>query len=198
MESIRPRSGLGRMMSLWVALPILATGCSQAFSGSEPDTDAGLDGSPGPALDASTDASFDGGPDAGRDADLDGSTVCPPVACNLACLGGFLKNDAGCDICDCAPPTVDAASSSCTTDRDCEPDAICGFEIADKCTAKGACFVTELVTCNSLSPGCACDGTSVNLVCNGLPTGYARAPVSHAGACTDAGSTGKTGDASAI
>jgi hypothetical protein len=33
------------------------------------------------------------------------------------------------------------------------------------------------------SPGCACDGTAINVVCNGLPSGYETKPMRHTGAC---------------
>jgi hypothetical protein len=38
-------------------------------------------------------------------------------------------------------------------------------------------------TCKAYMPGCACDGSEVNLICNGLPNGYAAKPVLHGGAC---------------
>jgi hypothetical protein len=40
-----------------------------------------------------------------------------------------------------------------------------------------------MAICNAYSPGCACDGTEESIVCNGLPSGYARKPLLHTGAC---------------
>jgi hypothetical protein len=39
------------------------------------------------------------------------------------------------------------------------------------------------VNCKAYSPGCACDGTQVSIVCNGLPSGYASKPLVSAGSC---------------
>ena len=35
--------------------------------------------------------------------------------------------------------------------------------------------------------GCACDGSEVNIACNGLPSGYAPKPLAYKGACQDGG-----------
>jgi hypothetical protein len=40
--------------------------------------------------------------------------------------------------------------------------------------------------CLAYEAGCACNGTEINLACNGYPSGYASKPVSHTGACTTA------------
>jgi hypothetical protein len=43
--------------------------------------------------------------------------------------------------------------------------------------------------CLAYSAGCACDGTEINVTCNGLPSGYDTKPLAHSGACAqvDAG-----------
>jgi hypothetical protein len=46
--------------------------------------------------------------------------------------------------------------------------------------------------CLVYAAGCACDGTEINLACNGYPAGYASKPVSHAGACTAVDAGGAT------
>ena len=78
--------------------------------------------------------------------------------------------------------------TSCTKDSDCGKGGVCGFSMAAACAAKGQCFPTPGAVCNSFSPGCACDGTTINIVCNGLPEGYAPAPLAYKGQCAaDAG-----------
>jgi hypothetical protein len=37
--------------------------------------------------------------------------------------------------------------------------------------------------CNAIELGCACDGTSINIICNGLPGGYTPKAFAHAGVC---------------
>jgi hypothetical protein len=64
----------------------------------------------------------------------------------------------------------------------------CGFEASLACAAKGHCFLETPggVTCDLYEPGCACDGTAINMACNGLPSGYDTKPLAHAGVCADA------------
>jgi hypothetical protein len=80
-------------------------------------------------------------------------------------------------------------SGSCTTDADCGGGMMCGFKIADGCSASGACFdapAPGTAMCLAYEAGCACDGTEINLACNGYPSGYASKPLSYTGACTTA------------
>jgi hypothetical protein len=80
---------------------------------------------------------------------------------------------------------------ACTKDSDCGGTGICGFSEADACKATGQCFPQPGSVCNAFSPGCACDGSTINIVCNGLPDGYAPAPLAYKGNCApDAGTTG--------
>jgi hypothetical protein len=116
--------------------------------------------------------------------------VCPGLGCFPNCPNGVLKDSQGCDTCQCAPAADAGANGSpCATDADCRGPVAsrCGFPIADACSATGVCLVYSQVGCNVASPGCACDGSEVNIVCNGLPNGYAPAPLLHQGACTDSG-----------
>jgi hypothetical protein len=78
----------------------------------------------------------------------------------------------------------------CTTSADCadpqfaDVGFLCGFPEADGCAAKGTCFQEPGgPMCAAFLPGCACDGSEVNLTCNGLPSGYAPAPLLHSGVC---------------
>jgi hypothetical protein len=122
--------------------------------------------------------------------------VCPALGCLPACPNGVLKDKNGCDTCQCAPADdAGSAGSPCNSDADCATGSLCGFATADACAATGFCFVAPPLGCNAASPGCACDGSVVNIVCNGLPNGYAPKPLLHTGLCVDSGSTGGGGDA---
>jgi hypothetical protein len=85
------------------------------------------------------------------------------------------------------------AGKPCTISTDCADPKVanvafqCGFPIADGCSATGTCFVEPKVECDAYEPGCACDGTLVNLTCNGLPGGDAPAPLLHSGVCMGPG-----------
>jgi hypothetical protein len=86
---------------------------------------------------------------------------------------------------------LSAASASgggaCQTDSDCGAGHVCGFPESDACSAAGQCFQAPAVECDAYEAGCACDGTMVNVACNGLPSGYARKPLAHRGGCGDGG-----------
>src|SRR5580704_1937881 len=75
------------------------------------------------------------------------------------------------------------AGSGCTATGGCATGQICGFPTADACSAQGTCFPAPGATCLVYSPGCACDGTEVNVACTGLPSGYATQPLLHTGGC---------------
>jgi hypothetical protein len=85
---------------------------------------------------------------------------------------------------------------ACVTDTDCPSNGRCGYPAADGCSAKGQCFPQPGMVCNAFSPGCACDGTTINVICTGLPDGYVSAPLAHAGDCAtvDAGGSFPCGD----
>jgi hypothetical protein len=85
-------------------------------------------------------------------------------------------------------PVEDGGNLPCTSDANCPTGSACGFPEADACmTTKGECFPLPGVECNAIVLGCACDGTDVNVACNGLPSGYAPKPLKHTGACVDGG-----------
>src|SRR5215472_14203688 len=77
-----------------------------------------------------------------------------------------------------------AAGGRCAQSADCGSGEMCGFKTGDGCGAAGACFAAPApgtVQCASFVPACSCAGMVVNTVCNGYPSGYASAPVSHLG-----------------
>jgi hypothetical protein len=79
----------------------------------------------------------------------------------------------------------------CTTDAECGSGFACGFARDEACTATGTCFdIQGIVTCAAYSPGCACDGTEINVGCSPLPTGYVSKPLLHAGACSGGAADG--------
>lgn len=81
----------------------------------------------------------------------------------------------------------DATGGPCTTSADCGSNGLCGFAESAACAAQGQCFAAPGVVCNAYGAGCACDGTEVNIICNGLPTGYEPKALRHTGACIDGG-----------
>jgi hypothetical protein len=151
----------------WSAASILALslfgaagGCGGSTFSTEPGDDAGRGGAD------------DGG--------SDGPHVCPAIACgDVYCPNGYRVDAHGCNTCQCAP----ADGGTCVTSAQCGAGYQCGFPNADACTAVGACFPDPGVHCELYSPGCACDETTINVGCTGLPAGYSPAPLLHAGAC---------------
>jgi hypothetical protein len=85
------------------------------------------------------------------------------------------------------PAPRDGGGTACAGDVDCPAGKVCGFLESGGCGAAGSCFPAPTVICNAYGPGCACDGSEVNTICNGLPSGYARKPLKHTGACVDGG-----------
>jgi hypothetical protein len=79
------------------------------------------------------------------------------------------------------------ASGNCAQDADCGANQMCGFLASDACNAAGTCFPKPDFVCHAYSPGCACDGTGINVVCTGLPSGYVSKPLAHDGDCTSDG-----------
>ena len=111
--------------------------------------------------------------------------ACPGLGCAPACPNGVLKDVNGCDTCTCAPAAEGGrAGAPCTHASDCGGTYLCGFPEAAACAATGPCFAAEPVACKAYSPGCGCDGVTYNLLCNGLPSNYAPAPIFHAGDCS--------------
>ena len=117
------------------------------------------------------------------------SDACPRLPCPGPCPAGYLIDSNGCSTCQCAP--VPDASGPCASDADCGKGYVCGFLESEGCAAAGACFAMQTgPVCLAYAAGCACDGSEVNLACNGYPNGYAAKPLLHSGVCTDAGASG--------
>jgi Cys-rich repeat protein len=91
---------------------------------------------------------------------------------------------------DASPPAdsggSDAPPAPCMTDSDCGAGGVCGFLESLACSASGQCFPAPGAVCEAYLPGCACDGTEINIACTGMPAGYASKPLLHSGVCTDA------------
>jgi hypothetical protein len=108
--------------------------------------------------------------------------------CETTCL-----TDADCGAGEiCGHPTAHTGACSggvgaaCSVDADCAAGYICGFPESDGCSAKGECFEAPQVVCMAYAAGCACDGTEIDIACNGLPSGYAPKPLAYEGMCHDA------------
>ncbi len=110
--------------------------------------------------------------------------------------GGNQASEAGSDAAGAAEASTesgasdaaaDRAATHCTSNADCG-GGVCGFPTASGCSATGTCYPAPGAVCQAYSAGCACDGTTVNVICNGLPLGNTPKPLLHSGDCTsDAG-----------
>ena len=78
-----------------------------------------------------------------------------------------------------------ADAGTCTTNADCGSDGMCGFSTTDiSCTNVGQCYPKASgAVCNAYVAACACDGTTVNTICEGYPSNVASKPIAHPGAC---------------
>jgi hypothetical protein len=119
-------------------------------------------------------------------------TPCPALGCLPNCANGVVKDSHGCDTCQCAP-APEGGSTACNSDVNCPSGQACGFPVSSGCAATGACVAHSPVTCLAFSQGCACDGSQISTICNGLPSGDASKPFSHSGPCTDGGSSDSGG-----
>jgi hypothetical protein len=121
--------------------------------------------------------------------------ACDGTEINIACTGmptGYVSKPLlHSGVCtDASPPAeggVDAGGAPCVTSANCGANEICGFPESEACSAQGTCFQSAGATCMAYSAGCACDGTIINIVCNGLPGGYETKPLRHTGMCTGDG-----------
>jgi hypothetical protein len=131
--------------------------------------------------------------DAGNAPPPDAPVVCSCPAILVAkCPDGtsppVTTGPAPCQCQEVEPCPAEAGTVSCGSDVDCPTGSACGFPEAEACAATiGQCFPLPGVECNAISLGCACDGTEVNVACNGLPSGYEPKPLRHTGPCTDGG-----------
>jgi hypothetical protein len=120
--------------------------------------------------------------------------ACPALGCFPRCPNGVLKDKNGCDTCQCADA---GAAGACTSDADCPNGGLCGFLESAGCAATGQCFPGPIGPRCAIasSIGCGCNGSEVSIdpsCYSGLPSGYQSHPVLHAGACTDASTSGLT------
>jgi hypothetical protein len=131
--------------------------------------------------------------DAGNAPPPDAPVVCScPTILVAKCPDGSspptTTGPAPCHCPEVEPCPAEAGTVSCGSDVDCPTGSACGFPEADACTVtSGQCFPSPGVECNAIALGCACDGTEVNIACNGLPSGYEPKPLRHSGPCTDGG-----------
>jgi hypothetical protein len=95
--------------------------------------------------------------------------------------------------------TTGDSGTSCASDSDCTSSELCAYAEAATCSAKGECVAKPSgATCGAIAYACACDGTNVEIGCNGLPDGYVSKPFAHDGACaTDGGQAGPACNTSA-
>ncbi|HLK41326.1 MAG TPA: tail fiber domain-containing protein [Polyangiaceae bacterium] len=206
-----------RPVPLSIVSAVVIAGCSSgAFSVGQVPYDGGLDSSSsvdtggGGGIDSGsggTDSgggadSGGGGIDAAPGADSPGGGTCGATTCGTGqiCCPGPCGSASRCENGSVCTPfgitcAIDAGTpadggGACKTNADCPNGGVCGFPEASGCAAVGACFPSPGVICNAFSPGCACDGTEVSVVCTGLPNGYVSKPLLHTGACAsvDAGS----------
>jgi hypothetical protein len=122
----------------------------------------------------------------------DAGPVCPGLGCFPQCPNGVLKDNNGCDTCQCAPPADAGGTGVCATNADCPNGGVCAFLESAGCAATGQCFAANNgPRCGLASTvGCGCKGADVSIdpsCFSGLPTGYQTKPVLHEGACADAG-----------
>jgi hypothetical protein len=88
-------------------------------------------------------------------------------------------------------------SRSCVSDVDCPNSGLCGYPEAAGCAATGVCFASPGAVCLAFSPGCACDGSQINVACTGLPSGYFSKALRHTGECTSVSDSGASADGGA-
>ena len=117
----------------------------------------------------------------------DGKTVSDPSMVAVHCLGSSAAGAKTCQTTLSLPPADAGGKGVCSSTGDCPPNSICGFPTTPVCGATGQCFPVPGIVCQAYAPGCACDGTEINIVCNGLPGGYETKPLRHTGACVDGG-----------
>jgi hypothetical protein len=89
--------------------------------------------------------------------------------------------------------------TSCASDSDCTSGDVCAYAESATCDAKGVCVAKPAgAVCGAIAYACACDGTNVEIGCNGLPDGFVSKPFAHDGACAiDGGQAGPSCSTSA-
>jgi hypothetical protein len=81
-----------------------------------------------------------------------------------------------------APSATPAQPTACVRDADCGPEGLCAFAISAGCGAKGRC-TPRRPFCKRVAPGCACSGVTIQIGCDGRPSGDAPEPLAHEGQC---------------
>ena len=131
----------------------------------------------------------------GRCFDTRGLAVCEAYSAGCACNGetvnvacqpfpdGYTANPiahAG----ECGVTAADGGGAPCTTNDDCGGGMhVCRYKQSEGCSAVGYCVdETGIATCAAYSPGCACDGTEINVACQ-YPGDTTDKPLAHAGSC---------------
>ncbi len=87
----------------------------------------------------------------------------------------------------CSDSGVVTPPTTCTSDSDCPTGDGCAYLESEACSAKGTCVSEAQAMCEAFSPGCACDGTTINVACTPYPAGYVSKPLAHTGECGDGG-----------
>jgi hypothetical protein len=113
------------------------------------------------------------------------------ISCALACggqttgdidAGDAATSDGGNDGTTIVPKDA-GVGGTCSASEPCPNAMLCGYDESQGCAATtGECFSAGAI-CNTFQPGCACDGTIINVACTGLPNGYATAPLAYVGQC---------------
>jgi hypothetical protein len=182
---------------LWLTtFGVMQAGCSGAVFIAEMPDGGSDSGEPGPGSGDTGVAENDTGTDA-----LDTGTASSDTGASPGDTGTG-SNDTGTNPSDTGTGSSDSGKGSgdtgtgivsCSTNRDCPANQTCGFLESVACAARGQCFASPGLICQSYSAGCACDGSEINIACTGLPTGYGSKPLSHSGPCVDAATTKDSG-----
>jgi hypothetical protein len=116
----------------------------------------------------------------------DGNGVLDASRATVHCVSSTSSGAKTCQTTAAPGPAPPDAGGPCTSNADCGGNT-CGFPASAACGAKGTCFPAELIVCQAYAAGCACDGSEINVTCNGLPNGYETKPLRHTGSCVDGG-----------
>jgi hypothetical protein len=118
--------------------------------------------------------------------------ACDNTEIDLACTGlpsGYAtKPLAYPGSCGTLPVSDGGPGIPCHANTDCPSNGLCGFLESEACGATvGACFPAPQAECDAFEAGCACDGTIINIACNGLPSGYSPKALANSGQCGSVG-----------
>src|SRR5258708_9349860 len=174
-----------RTLSLFTPLAAATASCGAAATLLRETDGGGDESSPGPSGSGSTAVSGSNSGNGSSGSASSGSSS-TPASGSINASGSSTGGGSGSASSGAGGPGADAGMGSCVHDSDCPGGGLCGYLEKASCTATGQCFPPPKgPQCNAILPGCACDGTFVNLGCNGLPGGYAPKPLRYAGSCLD-------------